>query len=93
MLVDSHCHLDFPEFAPELEAVVARAAAAGVGVCLTIGTTLRGFARVCAVAEQFADVYCSVGIHPHEADAEPIADAVPRHQNTLIQQPLDNLAL
>ena len=68
MLVDSHCHLDFPEFAPELDDVVARAEAAGVGVCVTIGTTLKGFERVRAMAERFANVYCSVGIHPHEAE-------------------------
>lgn len=75
MLVDSHCHLDFPEFAPELDAVVARAVEAGVGVCVTIGTTLKGFPRVRGIAEHFPNVYCSVGIHPHEADAEPIAGA------------------
>ena len=75
MLIDSHCHLDFPEFAPELDAVVARARDAGVGVCLTIGTTLKGFSRVREIAEHFPDVYCSVGIHPHEAEGEPVADA------------------
>ena len=75
MLVDSHCHLDFPEFAPELDAVVARAVEAGVGVCVTIGTTLKGFPRVRGIAERFANIYCSVGIHPHEAEAEPIATA------------------
>ena len=67
MLVDSHCHLDFPEFAPELDAVVARARAAGVGRMVTIGTRLDQFERVLAIAERFADVYCSVGVHPHEA--------------------------
>jgi TatD DNase family protein len=77
MLVDSHCHLDFPEFAQELPEVVARAREAGVGVCVTIGTSLAGFARVREVASQFPNVYCSVGIHPHEADKEPIADAGP----------------
>ena len=46
MLVDSHCHLDFPEFAPELDAVVARAKDAGVGVCVTIGTKMSGFVPV-----------------------------------------------
>ncbi|MBS0471969.1 MAG: TatD family hydrolase [Proteobacteria bacterium] len=70
MLVDSHCHLDFPEFAPELDAVVARARAAGIGTCVTIGTTLAKFPNVRAVAERFADVWCSVGIHPHEAEKE-----------------------
>ncbi len=77
MLVDSHCHLDFPEFAPELDAVVARAQAAAVGVCVTIGTTLAKFPGVRAVAERFPNVYCSVGVHPHEAKLEPLADAAP----------------
>jgi len=77
MLVDSHCHLDFPEFAPELDAVVARAAAADVRVCVTIGTTLKNFPHVRAIAERFTNIYCSVGIHPHEAEAEPLADAAP----------------
>jgi len=70
MLVDSHCHLDFPDFAPEVDAVVARAQAAGVGICVTIGTTLARFAGVRAVAERFDNVWCSVGIHPHEAQVE-----------------------
>lgn len=77
MLVDSHCHLDFPEFAPELEAVVARAHEADVRVCVTIGTTLAKFPNVLAVAERFENVYCSVGIHPHEAKVEPLADPAP----------------
>jgi TatD DNase family protein len=72
MLVDSHCHLDFKEFAPELDAVVARAKQAGVGVCVSIGTKLPQFPNVRAVAERFADVWCSVGVHPHEAEAEPL---------------------
>jgi len=70
MLVDSHCHLDFPEFAPELDAVVSRAEQAGVGVCVSIGTRLDGFPKVLAIAERFANVWCSVGIHPHEAEKE-----------------------
>ena len=73
MLVDSHCHLDFPEFAPELDAVVARARAAGVGVCVSIGTKLANFPNVRAVAERFDDVWCSVGVHPHEAEKELLA--------------------
>ena len=76
-LVDSHCHLDFPEFAAELDAVVARACDADVAVCVTIGTTLAKFANVLAVAERFDNVYCSVGVHPHEAKVEPLADAAP----------------
>lgn len=77
MLVDSHCHLDFPEFAPELDAVVARAHAAGVKTCVSIGTTLEKFPRVRAVAERFENVWCSVGIHPHEAEKESIESAAP----------------
>ncbi|HEY3777309.1 MAG TPA: TatD family hydrolase [Rhizomicrobium sp.] len=72
MLVDSHCHLDFPEFASELPDVVARAKAAGVGACVSIGTRLARFAGVAAVAEQFSDVYATVGSHPHEAASEPL---------------------
>lgn len=70
MLVDSHCHLDFPEFAPELDAVIARAEAAGVGTMLTISTHLSRFDRVLAIAERFHNVYCTVGVHPHEAASE-----------------------
>ncbi|MBV9991831.1 MAG: TatD family hydrolase [Alphaproteobacteria bacterium] len=72
MLVDSHCHLDFKEFAPELDDVVGRARDAGVRTCVTIGTKLRQFDGVRAVAERFGDVWCSVGVHPHEAQAEPL---------------------
>ena len=67
MLVDSHCHLDFPDFAAERDAVVARARDAGVGAMLTIGTRLDQFAGVRAIAEANRDVWCSVGAHPHEA--------------------------
>jgi TatD DNase family protein len=70
MLVDSHCHLDFPDFAPELDAVVARANAAGVGHMVTICTRVRRHAQVLAVAERFPTVTCSVGTHPHHAHEE-----------------------
>ena len=73
-LVDSHCHLDFPEYASQLDDVVARAGAAGVGACLTIGTELKRFPGVKAVAEKFANVWCSVGVHPHESEKELLAD-------------------
>src|SRR5437762_1391707 len=70
MLVDSHCHLDFPDFAPELDAVVARAEAAGVGRIVTISTRVRRHAQVLAIAERFPHVTCSVGTHPHHAHEE-----------------------
>ena len=67
MLVDSHCHLDFPDFATEREAIVARARSAGVETMLTIGTRLDEFATVRAIAEAHNEIWCSVGVHPHEA--------------------------
>lgn len=70
MLVDSHCHLDFPDFADELEAVVARAVDAGIGLMVTISTRVRRFEQVRAVANRFSEVYCSVGTHPHNAHEE-----------------------
>jgi len=75
MLVDSHCHLDFPDYAGTVDEVVTRARAAGVGVCVSIGTELSRFPGVKAVAEQFPDVWCSVGVHPHEAQKELLEDA------------------
>ena len=70
MLVDSHCHLDFPDFAAELDAIVARAEAAGVGRMVTISTRVRQHAQVLAIAERFPNVTCSVGTHPHHAHEE-----------------------
>ena len=70
MLVDSHCHLDFPDFADELPDVVARAEDAGIGRMVTICTRVAKFDQVRAVAERFAAVYCSVGTHPHNAHEE-----------------------
>jgi len=75
MLVDSHCHLDFPDFAPELDAVLARARSAGVAHFLTIGTGLARFSGVRAVAEMADDIHCTVGVHPHDAAAEPLSSA------------------
>lgn len=75
MLVDSHCHLDFPDFGDDIDAVVARAGRAGVGLMLTIGTHVTRFDRVRAIAERFPQVYCTVGIHPHETAQEPAVDA------------------
>jgi TatD DNase family protein len=72
MLVDSHCHLDFPDYAGQVDAVVERARAAGVGVCVSIGTELNRFAGVKAVAERYPDVWCSVGVHPHESEKEQL---------------------
>ena len=70
MLVDSHCHLDFPDFADDLDAIVARAHAAGVGRMVTISTRVRRFPGILAIAEAHDSVYCSVGTHPHNAAEE-----------------------
>jgi TatD DNase family protein len=70
MLVDSHCHLDFPDFADDLEGVVARARANGVGQMVTISTRVRRHGEVLAIAERFFDIFCSVGTHPHNAHEE-----------------------
>jgi TatD DNase family protein len=70
MLIDSHCHLDFPDFANELDAVVARARAAGIERLVTISTRVRQHAALFAITERFPDVYCSIGTHPHYAHEE-----------------------
>ncbi len=69
MLIDSHCHLDFPDFKDEVPALLERARAAGVGGMITICTHASKFAQVAAIAETYADrnVWCSLGIHPHHA--------------------------
>ncbi len=71
MIVDSHCHLDFPDFAEELDAVIARAEAAGVGRMVTISTFVSRFERYRALAERFPSVFFTVGTHPHNAGQEP----------------------
>ena len=67
MLIDSHCHLDFPELAQDEEGLMARARTAGVAGMLTIGTRLDRFERVLAITKRHENVWCSVGVHPHEA--------------------------
>src|SRR5215218_4580381 len=70
MLVDSHCHLDFPDFAEDLDAIVARAETAGIGRLVTISTRVKRLGGLLKIAERFPNVYCSVGTHPHHADEE-----------------------
>ncbi|HVH02066.1 MAG TPA: TatD family hydrolase [Amaricoccus sp.] len=72
-LVDSHCHLDFPDFAGETGAVVARAAAAGVTRMVTICTRLRQAAAVRAIAEAHPGVFWAAGSHPLHVHEEPMA--------------------
>jgi TatD DNase family protein len=75
MLVDSHCHLDFPDFAAELDAVVERARAAGISRMVTISTRVRKLPQVLAVVEKYPEIFCSVGTHPHNAQEELDIDA------------------
>ncbi len=71
MLVDSHCHLDFPELKGDLDAVLARARAAGIGLMVTISTRVRQFNELRNLVETHDNVFCSVGTHPHNAAEEP----------------------
>ncbi len=68
--IDSHCHLDFPDFEGELDDVVKRAVDSGITHILTICTHLSKFEQVHNVAKRFENVWCSVGIHPHNVEAE-----------------------
>lgn len=70
MIVDSHCHLDFPDFANDLDGIVDRARAQGVGRMVTISTRVRELPKLLAIAEHFDEVFCSVGTHPHNAHEE-----------------------
>ena len=84
MLIDSHCHLDVPDFADELDAVVGRARTAGVDRMVTISTRVKRHAEVLAIAERFPDVFCSVGTHPHHAHEEldfTVEDLIARTRN------------
>ena len=73
-IIDSHCHLDFPDFADDLDGVVERARAAGVERMITIGTKVSKAAGVVAIAERYDDVFFTVGTHPHEAAGEGAED-------------------
>jgi len=77
MLVDSHCHLDFPDFASDLDAIVQRAEAAGIGRIVTISTRVRRLQGLLDIAARFPNVYCTVGTHPHHADEE---DGIPAQE-------------
>ncbi len=70
MLIDTHCHLDFPDFEAERDLIVERARAAGVSQMITISTRVKKFDTILGIAEHYANVFCSVGTHPHNADEE-----------------------
>ena len=75
MLIDSHCHLDYLARDEDLDGVVARARDAGLGGMVTICTKVSEFDEIRGIAEKYDDIWCTVGIHPHEADAEPEVSA------------------
>ena len=81
MLVDSHCHLDFDVFDDDRQETIQRAREAGVATMVTICTHVTRFDRIRAIAESDADIWCTVGIHPHQAEEEPpvsVGDLVSR---------------
>jgi TatD DNase family protein len=80
MLVDSHCHLEYPDFA-DLPAVLDRAKAAGVGHFLTISTRIAEFDKIIAIANQSPLIHCTIGTHPHHAE-EPSELNVTRNEIT-----------
>jgi TatD DNase family protein len=70
MLVDSHCHLDFDSFDEDRAEMLARARAAGVATMVTICTRVSRFPEILGIAQGDPDIWCSVGIHPHQVEEE-----------------------
>jgi TatD DNase family protein len=68
MLIDTHCHLDFSEFNPDREAVIARAEKAGVERFINVGSSLEGSRKSVELASRYIGIFASAGIHPHHAD-------------------------
>ncbi len=69
-IVDSHCHLDFDGLHDQLPAVLVRAEEAGVGLMLSISSRVRTFQRLRQIAEENANIFCTIGTHPHNAHEE-----------------------
>jgi TatD DNase family protein len=86
MLIDSHCHLNFPDFADDLDAVLVRAKENGVDVMLSINTQLSEAKDIQAIADRYPQVYCSVGVHPHDA-ADYAGDALLAQIKALAHHP------
>ena len=74
MLIDSHCHLNYPGLVEDEAGVVSRAREAGLSAMISISTREREWGDVIAGADRYRDVFASVGIHPHEADRHPDID-------------------
>src|SRR5260370_36022673 len=71
MLIDTHAHLDYTDFDPDRAEVIARATAAGVTEIISIGTRIDSSTRAVELAENFPNIWATVGIHPGEADEAP----------------------
>lgn len=76
VLVDSHCHLGFPGLKEDLEGVVARARNAGVETLLAIDTRLEALSELIPLLDCYSNIFCSVGVHPHDAEMAPETDAL-----------------
>ena len=68
MLIDTHCHLDFPEFDEDRDEVIRRAKSAGIGYIINIGSSLSGSKKALELSRQYDFIYATIGLHPHEAD-------------------------
>lgn len=87
MLVDHHCHLDSPDFAADLDGVIGRARTAGVGIIVSISMHVRRLAETLKIAEAHANVFASVGTHPHYAHTEldiPVEEIVRLSQHSKV---------
>lgn len=69
MLIDTHCHLDFPEFEQDRQEVIRRARDSGIGYIVNIGSSITGSRKSVELAEEYDFIYAAAGLHPHEADA------------------------
>ena len=68
MLVDTHCHLDFPEFDADRDEVIQNAQSKGIGYIINIGATLESSRNSVELASKYESLYAAVGVHPHDAD-------------------------
>ncbi len=74
MLTDTHCHLDFKDFASDRQEVIKRSKAEGIGLIINVGSSIEGTLRSIEIAEKNEFIYAAAGIHPHDADNVSEAD-------------------
>lgn len=85
MIIDTHAHLDFPEYKKDLESVLFRAKEADVGCIINVGTSLASSKKSIALANRFQNIYASVGVHPH--DASKVSEQDWQTLESLIKEP------